>query len=389
MSNLEFYKTQFFQSHLVHLNNAGLCPISLPAKNEIDYWSKRFYEEGFYTDADYIKRMAWSREQLANLVGCQSDEIAFFQATSGAISQFAFHIGLKDGDEVLTWDQEYSSNLYPWQEACLRAKARLVMAPSNPDLSLSMKTLTDLISAKTKVISVSWVQFQTGHISDLAMLSDICKAKSIHLFVDVIQGLGIIPFDMSKLHISAVAGGSHKWLSAPVGTGFLAINKSLALQMKPLMVGSATYGTCDDPSNLECVPKRDATKFESGSKQAIEIMALGASVELILKSNPQTLYNEILRLKTKLHEGLLSLGFQVHSPLQKNGLSETSVQAPLYSPSKVNFTSKKKSPQELKNILAEKNVNCALRGPGVRFSPAAFNTDQNIERALEVLKPYA
>lgn len=386
MDSLAHYKSQFFRSNLVHLNNAGLCPISLPAKNEIDYWSKRFYEEGFYTDADYTKRVSWSREQLAKLVGCRPEEIAFFQATSGAISQFAFHIGLTEGDEVLTWNQEYSSNLYPWQEACLRAKANLIMAPSNPDLSLSIQSLTNLISTKTKVISVSWVQFQTGQMTDLAMLSDICKEKNIHLFVDVIQGLGLIPFDMSKYHISAVAGGSHKWLSSPVGTGFLAIKNSLALQMKPLMVGSATYGTCDDPSNLECIPKRDATKFESGSKQAIEIMALGASVELILKTQPYLLYNETLRLKTKLHEGLLRLGFKVHSPLQTELLPSDSSTLPSCSPSMVNFTSQTKTPQELKTLMALEKVNCALRGPGVRFSPAAFNTEQDIERALDVLK---
>lgn len=376
MNLIEYYKSQFFKSELVHLNNAGLAPINLAAKTEIEHWAKRFYQEGFNTDADYMNRVSWSRQQLSHLIGCSADEIAFFQSASGAISQFAFQIGLKENDEVLTWDQEYSSNLYPWQEACLRTKSKLILAPSEPDLSMSVDKIISLISNHTKVITVSWVQFQTGAISPLEQLSEICKNKKIHLFVDVMQGLGVIPFDMSKFHISAVAGGSHKWLTSAVGVGYLAIRKDLALKMSPLMVGSSTYGTCDDPSDLECLPKRDATKFESGSKQVLEITALGASCELILKTQVETLFTETLRLKTKLNDGLQSLGFKLHNGLDKKNNS----------PSIVNFTSSKKSANEIKEQLKKYSINCALRGPGVRLSPAGFNSDEDIDKTLQALK---
>ena len=114
---LSDYKKLFYQGPTVHLNHGGLSPISLPVHEEITYWSKRFFEDGYHSDADYKKRMEWSRLQVASLIDCETDEVAFFQSCAWGISQFAFGIELTEKDEVLIFDQEYSSNLYPWQAA--------------------------------------------------------------------------------------------------------------------------------------------------------------------------------------------------------------------------------------------------------------------------------
>ena len=76
---LEHYKSNFHHdSTRIHLNNAGLAPISKVAHDKITYWAKRFYEEGFYTDHDYMADVLASRISLSKLIGCASNEIAIF-----------------------------------------------------------------------------------------------------------------------------------------------------------------------------------------------------------------------------------------------------------------------------------------------------------------------
>lgn len=364
---LETYKNSFYQdSKKMHLNNAGLAPISKPARDKVIYWGNRFFEEGFYTDLDYMADIAHARSSIAKLVGCEARELAFFQSAAGAISQLALEFPLNAGDEVITWDQEYGSNLYPWQEACKRSKANLIIVESEKDLTTPVEKILEKITEKTKVISISWVQFLTGAKTDIKTLSKVTREKDIFLFVDIMQGLGLHPFSMKELGVDAVASGSHKWLTSPVGVGFLAIDINQIKKIRPHNIGAYTFGTCDDPTDLLCTPKLDALKFEAGSKQVLEITALGASVDLILKTDILLIEKEVLRLSRKLNLGLKELGFITYR-------NESSI---------VNFIPKSDTVVKLKSLPC----NFAIRGPGIRLSPHAFNNDSEIEKILKVLK---
>lgn len=367
------FKSQFYQGkERIHLNNGGLAPISLPARERIHYWADRFYNEGFFTDLDYVENIKLSRISLSKLIGCDDFEIAFFQSTASAVSQLAMQFPLEPGDEVITWAEEYGSHLYPWQEACKRKNAKLILVNSSENLSTPINLIIEKITDKTKVIAVSWVQFLTGARTDIEALGKITSEKGIFFFVDIIQGLGLHPFDMKKWKVDAVAGGSHKWLFSPVGVGYLAIDQKHISKIKPHNVGSYTFGTCDDPTSLECIPKLDALKFEAGSKQVLEITALGASVDLILKTEVIYIEKETLRLARILRTGLERNHFQVHSPFHSDD----------HQSAMVNFIPKNNTVEALKSITC----NFAIRGPGIRLSPAAFTTDEDIQKVLSILK---
>ena len=231
--SIDDFKKEFYTDRTkLHLNNAGLSPISNPARNKIKNWADRFYAEGFYTDHDYMEDVLASRKNVAKLVGCDHSEISFYPSTAYAISQLCFQYPLNAGDEVLMWDIEYSSNLYPWQEACKRKGANLVLAPSK-DFKVDTENLISKITDKTKVIAISWLQFQTGTRTDLKRIGDICRKKDIFFFVDIMQGIGMHPFNMKELNIDACASGSHKWLVSPVGVGFLALDSKHVMKIKP------------------------------------------------------------------------------------------------------------------------------------------------------------
>lgn len=361
-----------FSHTKIHLNNAGLAPISRAARDKIIYWGNRFYEEGFYTDLDYMNDVLFSRTKLAELIGTTKEEIAFFQSTASAVSQVCFHFPLDKHDEVIMWDQEYASHLYPWQEACKQSGAKLVLVPSEENLNTPYERILSAINEKTKVVAISWVQFQTGAMTNLEKLGQELKKRNIFFMVDAIQGLGLFPMKMKEWGISAIVGGSHKWLVSPVGVGFLALEMEFISKIKPHNVGAYTFGTCDDPTDLFCEPKRDALKYEAGSKQVLEITALGASVNFILETGVANIENEVIRLTKNFRLKLEENGYIIHSPYALEN----------HRSSIVNFQKK-----GLDNKLLALKLPClyALRGPGVRLSAHAFNTDGEIEQVLSSL----
>lgn len=361
-----------FSHEKIHLNNAGLAPISKFARDKISYWSERFYTEGFYTDNDYMNDVLFSRIKIAEIIGAKKEEISFFQSTASAVSQISFQFPLKKNDEVIMWDQEYSSHLYPWQEACKRSSAKLILVSSEENLATPYEKILDALTSNTKVVAISWVQFQTGAKTNLEKLGLELKKRGIFFMVDAIQGLGIFPFKMKEWGISAVVGGSHKWLVSPVGVGFLALDLNFISLFKPHNVGAYTFGTCDDPTNLFCEPRKDALKFEPGSKQVLEITALGASLDFILCTGVNNIQDEVLRLSLLLRTKLEEAGFIIHSPFSKY----------THDSAIVNFTS-----LDISNNDLIKKLPClaALRGPGVRLSAHAFNTDDEIALVVNSL----
>ncbi len=380
MDKISFFKTQFYKKNqLIHINNAGLSPISLPAYNEINKWSQRFFEEGYFTDKDYANQVTFSREQVAELIGCSSDQIAFFQSASWAITQFINSIDLKPQDEVLLWDQEYSSHLLPWKIACEKKYAQLVQLTSSQDLKTPSEHIFNHINSKTKVFAFSLAQYQSGAmIHEVGLVIKKLKERGILIFIDACQSLGVLPDHYWPSQIDGLVGTSHKWLTSPVGVGFLALGPELILKAKPLSYGSGTYGSCDDTVNDMCYPKKSAQRFEPGAKQVLEICALGKSIELILATGVSNLYTESLRLSRLLKEGLSQ--FKGSTLLNSN---HESFDHPI-----INWTPPPQGPctaQALQNELLKNGISTAFRAGGIRFSPHAFNTDQEIHYTLDKL----
>ncbi|MBC7713635.1 MAG: hypothetical protein H7177_09860, partial [Rhizobacter sp.] len=105
------FKEAFYQgTERIHMNNGGLAPINKFARDRVSYWNNRFYEEGFFTDLDYVEDVKMSRVHLGKLIGCDSTEIAYFQSTASAVSQLCMQFPLNEGDEVITWAEEYGSH---------------------------------------------------------------------------------------------------------------------------------------------------------------------------------------------------------------------------------------------------------------------------------------
>lgn len=368
--NIEDFKKHFYAgSEYVHLNNAGQALIPDVNRDCAQHWLDRFYTEGANCAAEAWNELEVVRQKLAHFAGADLEEVAFFQTTASALSQAAFSIPLQMGDEILTWDQEYPSNFYPWHLAAQRASAKLVQVESE-NWQTPVQKILDRVTARTRVIALSWVQYQTGAVTDLQRLSQELRDRKIWLVADVIQGLGVRPFDFHESGFDIVCGGSHKWLCSNYGAGFMLVKKEKLELLEPVEVGAMTYGDPDTPKSFTITAKKNASKFEPGSKALIEFLAMGATLDLLEKVGTEKIFSEACRLADRLRQGLRARGQEIYSP-----------EGPF-----VNFAPKTKI--ELETICRDfesARVSFAKRGPGIRLSVHGFNRDSEIERVLALV----
>lgn len=365
---LDQFRSHFTSdSGVIHFNNAGQAPIPDVNLETAVHWLHRFHREGASCSMEGWSLIERARERLAAFLGADTEELALVQTTASAISQAAFGIPLQADDEILTWDQEYPSNFYPWRIAAERSGARLIQVPSDGWLTPAARLL-EWVTPRTKVIAVSWVQYQTGAVTDLQALSKALKGRDLWLVADVIQGVGVRPFHFHDSGFDLVCGGAHKWLCSGYGVGFMAVRKERLAQLRLLEFGAMTYGNPDTPKSFTIEPKPTAARFEPGSKSMIEAIAMMKTLDLFEAAGLEAISLRASKLSDRLRAGLIQLG-----------LPHSCTEGPI-----VNF-----SPRDLKktsDAFRASKISHALRGPGVRLSLHGFNHEDEVDQTLQLLK---
>jgi selenocysteine lyase/cysteine desulfurase len=380
MDAIQTYKQAFQRpgSDLIHLNNAGIAPWPLQTERAVHDWTTRLASEGTHLDAQAFIKSDETRQLLGDLLGAKAEQIAFFQTCATAISQVAFGLNLDRGAEIVTFDQEYPSNFYPWRLAAERVDGRLVIAKSTETLATPLEAIKACVTSKTKVIAVSWVQYRNGAIMDLQALAEFAKANGILTCVDIIQGAGLLPFNFDDLGLDFACGGAHKWFTSPLSLGFLMMKPEHVERLTPLSVGAISFGGYDKLSDIEGQMVQGPLRYEPGGRALLEMIGLGETLKLMKATGIDRIAQETEWLSRKLMHGLRERGYQIHSPHGAH-----------FRGSIVNFAPTSQSAlatlEEIEERLVKAKVSFAKRPPGVRLSPHAFVTAEQIERTLEAL----
>ena len=169
------------------LNHAAAAPLSKRAADAARTYL-RLAEEGDHVREDFFKHVNQVRLQAAHLINANADEIAFIKNTSEGISFVANGLNWQNGDNVVTTNAEFPANIYPWQ--ALRARGVQVRMVLEEDARIPLERVMEAVDSRTRVVSISSVQFASGFRTDLATLGAFCQSKGVLLCVDAIQSLG-------------------------------------------------------------------------------------------------------------------------------------------------------------------------------------------------------
>jgi selenocysteine lyase/cysteine desulfurase len=141
-----------------------------------------------------MERVEGVRALSARLVGAEKDEIAFIKNTSHGISIVTGGLDWKEGDNVLVFEKEFPSNIYPWLD--LKRKGVEVRFIPLRDDRIRLDDIENLMDRRTRLVSMSSVQSLNGFMINLKELGALCRRKGVLFFVDAIQSLGVIPMDV-------------------------------------------------------------------------------------------------------------------------------------------------------------------------------------------------
>lgn len=359
----------------VPFNNAGLSLMTIDARQALEEVT-RDATNNFFKRLDYwVEQYTVAHQLLEKIVGCESNCLAFIPNVATGLTQAAYGLPLEEGDEILSWEGEYPTNTYPWIAVAKEKKAKYISVPLANNHEFSTEKLLEAINSKTKIVAISWVQFQNGYIAPLKKISEACKKVGAYLVVDAIQGLGILPFNMLESGADIVCGGTYKWLCGPIGLAFMAVRKDLIPQMTPIVHGAMAYTDYEElKTDREREPHTDYRRFEPGAPYTMLAHAAAASIKRILEFGVININAKALRLSDELIGELRSADYPILSP------SEGPLRSPI-----VNFIPKGDL-SKVSEKLFTAGISHAVRMGGLRISPHVYNTPEDVEKLLDCVK---
>lgn len=356
------------------LERALLCPVDSSTHHHI------FMDE----------MRAAARPAVARLINADEDEIALVESTTQGLTLAANAIPLERGDRVLLSDLEFLEVAVPWVQK--RNDGIEVDVVPNRSGEVLAEDFAARITPRTKVLTLSTVQWTNGYRCDLDAISKLCRQRGIWLIVDAIQQLGAIPLDVRQTPVDILACGGHKWLNSPFGCGFLYISREAQARLNPPLAG---YLSVEDPpggwgeyfQTPTITPVKDykfvhsARRYEGGGTANYPgAVGLAASVNLVHEIGQQNIAEHIFMLTDQLLAGLDKLGVSVITPRARK--SRAGIVTFSVGSAEKNVT--------LMQRLQEKKILVSVRYTsqvgGVRVSCHFYNSEGDIDTLLTVLK---
>ncbi len=267
---------------LVYLDSAAsslkpLCVLQAEQRLSLEYYGN-IHRAAHYMADRATAAFEAVRDQVARFIGAGlREEIVFTRGTTESINLAAFSFGeafIAPGDEIIVSEMEHHSNIVPWQQMAGRRGARIVPWPFDDSGQLSLATLEELATPKTRLIAVCHVSNALGTLNPVREIAAFARAKGIRLLVDGAQAVQHLPVDVRDLGVDFYAFSAHK-MYGPNGVGVLYGKRELLEEMPPWQGGGEMISEVRfSGTTFNEVPY----KFEAGTPNITGVAGLGAAI---------------------------------------------------------------------------------------------------------------
>jgi selenocysteine lyase/cysteine desulfurase len=358
----------------LYMDHASISPFShLVREQLLAYWKRRSgLQEGLYEEMMSLRKDF--KKDIARLIHAPSpDGIALVPNTTTGLNIVASGLPWKKEDRVLLNTLEFPANVYPFLN--LERLGVKVDWIRPKDGRITVETVQRALKPRTRLLAVSFVQFLNGFRADLEALGALCRKRGVWFVVDGIQGLGVVPLDVEKCRIDALASGGAKWLMWPMGTGFLYCGPRLLKAIHPSHVGWLSVKDAWNFREYKLDLLDTAEKFEGGTLNWMGISVAHRMLKEFLALGEKNIWKRVHTLSTRLLEGCGDLGLELVTPKEpEHRPGIVSVRLP--------------DPEEVHRRLTRHKTVVSLREGILRFSPHCTNTENEVERLLDLLKSF-
>ncbi|KJR40094.1 aminotransferase, class V [Candidatus Magnetoovum chiemensis] len=322
---------------------------------------------------NYDEIISSARQKASEILGGNESGIFFSKSTTAGIQIFILGYPWQKDDEVLLPECEFPANRLSWLGLGQRGvKVRLI---KTPQYKITLKDIENNCNSKTKVITISWVQYISGQRVSLEKLGGFCKSNNIMLVVDAIQGLGAYAMNAQECGVSWVSADGHKWLCGPEGIGIVWASEEAMNVVQPPCKG--WFGVVK-PFDFEALDQdfaNNASKYNDGSPNILGIMALSSACAMLLSSGIDRISQRITALSNYAISKIKSYNWHILTPLNEEERAGI-----------ITFKPQDKDSYNIFSILKQNSIICSVRAGYLRISPHAFNTESDLDNFFTVLE---
>jgi len=362
--------------NIFYLNHAAVSPWPTRTETALIKFCHENVTIGSKKYANWLAVENHLKSQLAQLLNASSvDEIALVKNTSEALSFVAYGLSWNQGDNIVTSDEEFPSNMIPWEslsEQGVEVKKTVLKGVLDPTEALIQK-----MDEKTKLMTISSVQYSSGLRVDLDRLGEVCRQRNVLFCVDAIQSIGAFQFDVQRCQADFVMADGHKWMFGPEGLGVFYCRKESIHKLSLTQFG---WHMVEDMGNYESpswTVAESARRFECGSPNMLSIHALSASLSLLLEIGMDSIQRQVVER-----------GDYIIQKIRQNKALELLTKPDPEGNNIVVFKTMSSDNDELFNYLVAHNVICAKRGGGIRFSPHFYTGFDVIDKTFKFIDDF-
>jgi len=358
----------------VYFNHAAIGPWS---KLVLDRISEYAGQRSFSQVENYKYLLEWNARakiNLGKLIGTVPERIAWVENVSNGLNILAQGLQWKTGDRIILNDIEFPSNVYPFLN--LKKLGVEIDFAHSHDGIVDVDDIEKLITPKTKLVSISLVQFLSGYRADMNAIGVLCRRHEIIFCVDSIQAAGVVKIDVQKSQIDFLTGGTQKWFMSSQGLSYLFVTEELQERIDQKNVGWASVANAWNLLDYDLTLKKTADRFQNGTINALGVAIFEASLNLFREVGILNIEQQVLENTKYFMERLEEINL---NPILKN--AKPNQQAGI-----VSFKHNKAN--ELFQKLEERRIYCAVREGMIRFSPHFYNTKDEINKVIDALENF-
>jgi selenocysteine lyase/cysteine desulfurase len=377
LANEELRRSEFpVAREQVFLAHAGVCPLPRRVAAAVAQYALQA-ANGDQERFIYPEILDHGRQVASQLLGCQTDEVAFVGPTSLALSFIASGLKFRRHDNVLIYFDDYPSNVYPWMALAEQGVEVRLMNTRGLGL-IRPKDVMGQVDENTRLVALASCHFISGYRLDFESIGKFLHQRDILFCLDGIQTLGAFPLTME--HVDLLAADAHKWLLGPCGAGLMYVRRSIQESLVPPVYGWNNVRCPDFVAQEQLVLRSGARKYEAGSYNLLGILGLIRGMELLLEVGVDNIARELLRKRARLAAALQAKGYTVLNmdapPENSSGI--------------LSFHRPGADLAPLHQKLLEAHVVTSLRTDRagqkyIRLSPHFYNTDAELDGTLELL----
>ncbi|WP_406176678.1 aminotransferase class V-fold PLP-dependent enzyme [Streptomyces sp. NBC_00996] len=373
----------------VHLNNAGAGLLSRQTLAAMTSHLELEAAIGGYEAAGQERdRIDGTYTNLARLVGGRADEIALFDNSTHAWNAAFYSMTFEPGDRILTGRAEYGSNVLAYLQVARRTGAEVVVVPDDESGQLDTAALADLIDERTKLVGVSHIPTSGGLINPAAEIGRIARAAGVPFLLDATQSVGQLPVDVAEIGCDMLTATGRKFLRGPRGIGFLWVRPEALEHLDPFVI-EIESAAWDGARGFTW--HDGARRFATWEVSYANVLGLDAAVAQALELGLDQIGKRVVALGAYLRDRLAALPGVTTYDLGRDRCAIVTAKADALPTA------------DVARALAQRGINVSTttpehtqfdtenRGvhPLVRLSPHYYNTEAELDRAVEVIAELA